>query len=110
MAAGKPRRGEGSGRSGLDAMGDDKRRPVIGRRYGASARKRLLVYGVVVGVIALVVIAFLTVVGSVDHRRIPLEDTAPWSGADAPQEQPRDVDFMRNGPSNTIPASRIFNR
>lgn len=111
MAAGKPWYGEGeAGHSGLDAMGNDKRRPVVGQRYGASARKRLIVYGVVVGVVVLAAIAFLTVVDGVDNRRIPLEETAPWSAADAPGERPRDVDFMRNGPTDTIPANEIVNR
>ena len=51
----------GQGGTDLDAMGNDKRRSVIGQQYGASARKRLLVYGIAVAVIVLVVVAFLTV-------------------------------------------------
>ena len=111
MAAGKPAwYGEGTGRSDLDAMGNDKRRSVIGRQYGASARKRLLVYGIAVAVIVLVVVAFLTVISNVDNREIPLEKTAPWSAEGAPQEAPRDIDFQRNGPTDTIPANEILNR
>ncbi len=75
-----------------------------------SARKRLLVYGIAVAVIVLVVVAFLTVVSNVDNREIPLEDTAPWAAEDAPQEAPRDIDFQRNGPTDTIPANEILNR
>ena len=110
MAAGKPWYGEGAGKSDLDAMGNDKRRPVIGQQYGATARKRLLVYGIAVTVIVLVVIAFLTVVKGVDNKDIALKDTAPWSSPDALQEAPRDVDFQRNGPTDTIPADEILNR
>jgi hypothetical protein len=110
MAAGKPWYGEGPGTSELDAMGNDKRRPVIGQQYGASARKRLLVYGVAIAVIVLVVVAFMTVISGIDNKEIALKDTAPWSGPDAPQEAPRDVDFQRNGPADTIPANEIFNR
>jgi hypothetical protein len=110
MAAGKPWYGDGAGKTDLDAMGNDKRRAVIGQQYGASARKRLLVYGIAVVVIFLVVVAFLTVVKGVDNKDIALKDTAPWSGADAPQEAPRDVDFQRNGPTDTIPANEILNR
>ncbi len=55
MAAGKPWYGDGAGKSDLDAMGNDKRRPVIGQQYGATARKRLLVYGIAIAVIVLVV-------------------------------------------------------
>lgn len=110
MAAGKPWYGEGAGSSDLDAMGNDKRRDVIGQQYGASARKRLVVYGIAVAVIVLVVVAFMTVVTGVDNKQIALEDTAPWSGPGALQEAPRDVDFPRNGPTNTIPANEILNR
>ena len=110
MAAGKPWYGDGAGKSDLDAMGNDKRRPVIGQQYGATARKRVLVYGIAVAVIVLVVIAFLTVVQGVDDKEIALKDTAPWSGPDALQEAPRDVDFQRNGPTDTIPANEILNR
>jgi hypothetical protein len=103
----------------LDAMGNDKRRPVIGQQYGATVRKRLLVYGAVVGVIVLAVIVFLTVVSNYDNRDIELKDTAPWSKADTAQEPPRDVDFKANGPRKcpqpcssdiTMPADEILNR
>ncbi|MFN8113477.1 MAG: hypothetical protein U0R51_09795 [Solirubrobacterales bacterium] len=110
MAAGKPWYGEGAGTSDLDAMGNDKRRPVIGQQYGASARKRLIVYGIAIAVIVLVIVAFMTVISGVDNKEIALEDTAPWSGPDALQEAPRDVDFQRNGPTDTIPADEILNR
>ena len=111
MAAGKPGWYEaGQGGTDLDAMGNDKRRRVIGQQYGASARKRLLVYGIAVAVIVLVVVAFLTVVTNVDNRDIPLKATAPWAAENAPQEAPRDVDFMRNGPTDAIPADQVLNR
>jgi hypothetical protein len=115
MAAGKPtwyeREGADSGgEPDLDAMGNDKRRAVIGRQYGASARKRLAVYGAAVAVGVLVVIAFATVVKGVDNRDIPIENTAPWAQADAQQDPPRDVDFGRNGPDDTIPPNQVFER
>ena len=98
----------GGERSEMDAMGNDKRREVVGQQYGATLRKRLLVYGGVVGVGILVVIAFLTVVKGYDQRDLPLKNTAPWTEAGAPQVPPRDVDFKANGPTDTIPANQIF--
>lgn len=103
----------------LDAMGNDKRRQVIGKQYGATVRKRLLVYGVFVGVVVIAVIAFLTVVDSYDNREIKLEDTAPWTEAGAVASPPRDVDFKANGPREcpqpcssdiTMPKDEIVNR
>jgi hypothetical protein len=102
-----------------DAMGNPKRRQVIGQQYGATVRKRLLVYGAVVGVILIGVILFVTVVGNYDSRDRKLVDTAPWTKADASEDPPRDVDFKANGPREcpqpcssdvTMPADEILNR
>lgn len=102
-----PGAGPDSPPTDLDAMGQDKRRQVVGRQYGATVRKQLTVYGIFLAVVAVVVIAFLTVVSSIDNRDMPLEDTAPWTAAEASQEPPRDVDFQRNGPQDTIPEDEI---
>lgn len=108
----------GAARTDVDAMGNDKRRGVIGQQYGATVRKRLLVYGAVVGVMILAAVVFLTVVSGYDNRDQPLENTAPWATADN-TDPPRDVDFKANGPrvcpapcssDVTIPADEIFNR
>ena len=71
-----------SSRSDVDAMGNDKRRAVIGGQYGASVRKRLIVYGVAVAVVIGLVIVSLTVVTNVDQKDIALKETAPWTNAD----------------------------
>ncbi len=91
-------------------MGNDKRRQVIGGQYGATVRKRIVVYGIAVAVIVGAVILSLTVVSNIDNKEIPLENTAPWAAADATPEPPRDVDFSRNGPLDTIPNDEIVNR
>lgn len=100
----------GANRSDVDAMGNEKRRIVVGEQYGATRKKKLAIYGGVIAFIAVVVIAFLTVVRGYDNRDMPLTDTAPWTQAGASQEAPRDVDFKRNGPTDTIPTDEIVNR
>lgn len=111
MAAGKPAWYEpGPGGVDLDAMGNDKRRRVIGQRYGTSPRKRLLVYGIAVAVVVLVVIAVATVIRNVDGRQIPLEDKAPWAADNAPRVAPSDVDFRNNGPTDSIAPDQVLNR
>lgn len=109
----------GENRSDVDAMGNEKRRVVIGQQYGATTQKKLLVYGAVVGFFVVLAIVFLTVVTNYDSRDVPLKDTAPWTAANASQEAPRDVDFKANGPRNcpspcdsdvTVPAEDIVNR
>ena len=69
----------------LDLMGNDKRRTVVGEQYGATVRKQLTVYGIFLAVSVGLVIAFLTVVSSIDNAEIALEDTAPWTQASAEQ-------------------------
>jgi hypothetical protein len=93
--------------SNLDAMGQDKRRQVVGKQYGATVRKQLTVYGIFLAVVAVVVIAFLTVVSSIDNAEVALEDTAPWTEPTAAQAAPRPTDFPCNGPLNTIPRDEI---
>lgn len=94
-----------------DAMGHDKRRTVVGQQYGATVRKRLIVYGAAVGVIVLVIIAFLTIVTGLDEREVALKDTAPWTQVEASEQSPpRDVDYKANGPTDTIPEGEIKNR
>lgn len=97
-------------RSDVDAMGNEKRREVVGGQYGATVRKKLLVYGVAVAIMVGLVVGFLTIVTSVDEKEIPLTDTAPWTEASGSQEAPRDVDFKANGPNDTIPADDILSR
>lgn len=89
---------EDDGPSEVDAMGKSKRREVIGKQYGATLRKRLFVYGAVVGFVVVAAIVFFTVVTNYDNRDRALKDTAPWTEAGATDENPRDVDFKANGP------------
>lgn len=97
-------------RSDVDAMGNDKRREVVGGQYGATVKKRLLVYGVALAIMVAIVVGFLTVVTNVDEKEIALKPTAPWTERGAAQSAPRDVDFKANGPNDTIPAEQIFSR
>lgn len=102
-----PGAGSGQAPSDVDSMGLDKRRPVVGQQYGASAKKQLTVYGIFIVVVVALAIGFLTVVNGIDGKEIPLEDTGPWTAAGASQEAPRDIDFPRNGPQDTIPENEI---
>lgn len=100
----------GTKRTDTDAMGKDKRRQVGGGTYGPTVRKQLTLYGVAIALIVLVVIGSLTLVSGYDNRDMPLEPTAPWTEAGAELATPRDLDYIRNGPENTIPPPEIVNR
>lgn len=92
--------------SDLDAMGNDKRRKVIGKQYGATVQKQLTVYGIFLLVLGIIVFGSLTIVSDIDNRDIPLENTAPWTEVSS-DEPVRDIDFPNNGCANTIPADEI---
>ena len=93
--------------SDRDAMGQDKRRTVVGGQYGATVRKQLTVYGIFLAVVGLLIIGGLTVVSSIDNRERELVDTGPWTEASASQEEPRDLDFIANGPCNNIKLENV---
>jgi hypothetical protein len=71
--------------SSTDAMGQDKRREVIGHAYGPSTRSQLLVLGAVVGTFVLLGLGGKLLADHSDKTPKTNPDKAPWSKADAPQ-------------------------
>jgi hypothetical protein len=82
--------------SDVDAMGLDKRRPVVGQQYGASFAKQATVYGIALAVIVGLVIGGKLAADELDQGPAVNEDKAPWSAADAQQRPPEPIDFPRN--------------
>jgi hypothetical protein len=82
--------------SDVDAMGLDKRRPVVGKQYGASATKQATVYGIAIAVIVGLVIGGKLAADELDQGPEVNPDKAPWSQADAKQRPPAPIDFPRN--------------
>jgi hypothetical protein len=65
--------------STVDAMGQDKRRQVVGHSYGPSRRSQIMFF-VAVAVVAIVVVGgWVTLVGLFDKPPIHFHDQAPWS-------------------------------
>lgn len=89
------------GPSDVDAMGLDKRRPVVGGQYGPSRGRQAATYGITLAVVAALVLGFLFVVNEFDQPPDRYPDTAPWAQQDAPQLKPRPLDFPRNGDPGT---------
>jgi hypothetical protein len=79
--------------SDVDAMGLDKRRGVVGQKYGASFAKQATVYGVAVAVIVALVIGGKLAIDELDKGPTVNEDKAPWSGNDS---RPAELDFPRS--------------
>lgn len=76
--------GNGDGPSETDAMGQDKRRQVIGQRYGASRARQFLYYGIF---LAFLVVLYIGGQAAVSHfDKAPKHDKAqaPWAQKGAP--------------------------
>ena len=64
--------------SDVDAMGQDKRRQVVGHSYGPSRRSQIMFF-VAVGVVVVVIVGgWLTLVGLFDKPPTHFKDSAPW--------------------------------
>jgi hypothetical protein len=80
---------EHQGRSDVDAMGQDKKRSVVGQGYGPSRGRQLLYYGLFLA--ALVALYFGAQFAISELDKAPKNDpaAAPWSQEAAPQESPK---------------------
>jgi hypothetical protein len=65
--------------STVDAMGQDKRRQVVGHSYGPTRRSQIMFFVAVVVVVVVIVGGWLTLVGLFDKPPIHFTDKAPWS-------------------------------
>jgi hypothetical protein len=78
--------------SEVDAMGKDKRRPVVGQSYGPSKTRQLALYGVFLAVLAALVVGGIVLVGKLDTpvgKDVP--NSAPWSKPGVKQIQPKPI-------------------
>ena len=67
------------GPSDVDAMGQDKRRRVVGNTYGPTRRSQIMFFVAVAAVVVVIVGGWLTLVSIFDKPPIHFKDTAPWS-------------------------------
>jgi hypothetical protein len=97
--------------SSVDAMGEDKRRQVVGHSYGPSKRSQALFF-VLVAVIGVVIIGgWMAAVAAFDTAPDEFPDRAPWAKtASTPELQtqqqaaPKPIDTPCGEPGNEYPA------
>jgi hypothetical protein len=65
--------------STVDAMGQDKRRQVVGHSYGPSRRSQIMFFVAVAAVAVVIVGGWLVLVGLFDKPPTHFKDSAPWS-------------------------------
>lgn len=72
--------------STVDAMGQDKRREVVGHSYGPSKRSQIMFFVAVGAVLVVIIGGWLALVAAFDKPPTDFEDTAPWSKTAATPE------------------------
>jgi hypothetical protein len=65
--------------SDVDAIGQDKRRRVVGHSYGPSRRSQVMFFVAVAAVLVVVVGGWLALVAALDNPPEHFSDRAPWS-------------------------------
>jgi hypothetical protein len=75
----------------LDAMGHDKRRAVMGKTYGPTARQQLTVYGTFIVVVTVLAIGFWLLARELDKAPETNPVKAPWATS-ATQRPPGEID------------------
>jgi hypothetical protein len=73
--------------STVDAIGQDKRRQVVGHSYGPSRRSQIMFFVTVGAVLVVIVGGWLLLVGLFDNPPTNFKDSAPWSTTAANSEQ-----------------------
>ena len=75
--------------SNEDAMGRDKRREVVGGKYGPSRTRVFGTFAAFFAVVAVIAGGFYFLTKELDQPPEENADVAPWSASDAPQTAPR---------------------
>ena len=78
--------------SEVDAMGKDKRRPVVGQSYGPSKARQFALYGVFLAVVAALAFGGYLLIQTQDTgvgKDVP--NSAPWSKPGAKQIPPKPI-------------------
>jgi hypothetical protein len=65
--------------SKVDAMGQDKRREVVGRSYGPSARSQIMFFVALAVVLVVIVGGWFALVAAFDKPPTHISNNAPWS-------------------------------
>jgi hypothetical protein len=74
--------------SDLDAMGQDKRRSVVGNTYGPTRRRQALFFAMAAGVAVLLVVGAIAAIHAFDQPEKNYPDEAPWAQAEGADNPP----------------------
>jgi hypothetical protein len=95
--------GGGEGPSTVDAMGEDKRRQVVGHSYGPTARSQIVFFAIVAAIAVAIIGGWTLAVAAFDQPPEEYQDEAPWSASDAAQVPTRSPAGPCGEPGNAYP-------
>jgi hypothetical protein len=75
--------------STVDAMGQDKRRPVTGQAYGPSGQRVIMRFVIFFAIVGAIFVGLLFLVDQLDQPPESNPPQAPWSAEDVEQEAPQ---------------------
>jgi hypothetical protein len=93
----------GEGPSTVDAMGEDKRRQVVGHSYGPSARSQVVFFAIVAAIAVAIIGGWTLAVAAFDQPPDEYPAEAPWSASDAQQVPTRSPSGPCGEPGNAYP-------
>jgi len=76
----------------VDAMGNDKRRQVVGNSYGPSFARQATLYGIFVVIVIALFIGGRIAISHLDKAPATNPNVAPWSAPNAPQHPPKPLE------------------
>jgi hypothetical protein len=77
--------------SDVDAMGQHKRRQVVGHTYGPTRARLITRFVIFVVVVVLLLVGAKIAVDKLDQPRDKISTEAPWAQPDAPQREPNPI-------------------
>jgi hypothetical protein len=89
--------------SDVDAMGQDKRRQVVGHSYGPSRKSQFIFFAIVAAVVVIVIGGYAMAIAAFDQPEDDYPAEAPWSDADAKQIPTRSPSDPCGEPGNPYP-------
>ena len=89
--------------SEVDAMGQDKRRQIVGQAYGPSKKSQAIFFVAVGALVVLIVGGSLAAMAAFDQPPDEYPDEAPWSEGEAAQIPPNDPSGPCGEPGNAYP-------
>jgi hypothetical protein len=89
--------------SDVDAMGQDKRRAVVGHSYGPTRKSQIIFFVAVAAILVVFLGGWALAVSAFDQPPDSYPDKAPWSTADAQQAPTRSPSGPCGEPGNAYP-------